>query len=135
MKLCRRKVAAENKKKNNRMKKFFDLKKNLPDLIAIAAFILISFIYFAPAVMDGRVIAQHDSLAAIGQGQEQRDYMERHNGERSRWNISMFSGMPSYQMSPTYDSTKPQDAAKRSIPSSSRTTYIWCLSCCWDSTY
>jgi len=95
------------------MKKFFDLKKNLPDLIAIAAFILISFIYFAPAVMDGRVIAQHDSLAAIGQGQEQRDYMERHNGERSRWNISMFSGMPSYQMSPTYDSTKPQDAAKK----------------------
>jgi len=43
--------------------------------------------------MDGRVIAQHDSLAAIGQGQEQRDYMERHDGKRTRWNISMFSGM------------------------------------------
>lgn len=95
------------------MKKIFDLKKILPDLIAIAAFILISFIYFAPAVTEWRVIAQHDSLAAIGQGQEQRDYMERHNGERSRWNISMFSGMPTYQMSPTYDSTKPQDAAKK----------------------
>ena len=95
------------------MKKSFDLKKVLPDLIAIVAFILISFIYFAPAVMDGRVITQHDSLAAIGQGQEQRDYMQRHDGQRTRWNISMFSGMPSYQMSPTYDSSKPQDLAKK----------------------
>jgi len=88
-------------------------KKLLPDLTVILGFILISFIYFAPAVMEGRAIAQHDSLAAIGQGQEQREYMERHHGERSRWNISMFSGMPSYQMSPTYDSSKPQDLAKK----------------------
>jgi len=95
------------------MNKTGEFKKILPDLIVIVAFILISFIYFAPAVMDGRVIAQHDSLAAIGQGQEQRDYMERHNGERTRWNISMFSGMPSYQMSPTYDSSKPQNMAKK----------------------
>lgn len=95
------------------MKKNFDVKKALPDLLSIVAFILISFIYFAPAVMDGRVITQHDSLAAIGQGQEQRDYMERHDGKRTRWNISMFSGMPSYQMSPTYDSSKPQDIAKK----------------------
>ncbi len=45
------------------------LKNSLPDLIMIVAFILISFLYFAPAVIDGRVISQHDSLAAIGQGQ------------------------------------------------------------------
>ena len=89
------------------------LKKLLPDLIVIVAFIIISFIYFAPAVMDGRVISQHDSLAAIGQGQEQRDFMERNDGERTRWNISMFSGMPSYQMSPTYNSSKPLDGVKK----------------------
>lgn len=93
--------------------KSVDFKKFLPDVIVIAGFIFISFIYFAPAVMDGRVIAQHDSLAAIGQGQEQRDFMERHDGERTRWNLSMFSGMPSYQMSPTYNSSKPLDAAKK----------------------
>ncbi len=95
------------------MKASADFRKILPDLIVILLFVVISFLYFAPAVIDGRVIAQHDSLAAIGQGQEQRDYMERHDGERTRWNISMFSGMPSYQMSPTYDSTKPQDLAKK----------------------
>src|SRR5690554_5316725 len=90
-----------------------NIRKLIPDLIVIAGFIIISFIYFAPAVIDGRVIAQHDSLAAIGQGQEQRDFMKRHDGERTRWNISMFSGMPSYQMSPTYDSSRPQDMAKK----------------------
>lgn len=95
------------------MKKSFDFKKLLPDVLVIAAFVLISFIYFAPAVMDGRVVMQHDSLAAIGQGQEQRDYMARHDGERTRWNLSMFGGMPSYQMSPTYNSSKPQDFAKK----------------------
>ncbi|MDD4537302.1 MAG: hypothetical protein PHW81_09815, partial [Petrimonas sp.] len=95
------------------MKNSSRLKKFLPDLIVIISFILISFIYFAPAVMDGRVITQGDSLAAIGQGQEQRDFMKRHDGERTRWNLSMFGGMPSYQMSPTYDSSKPQDLAKK----------------------
>lgn len=95
------------------MKNSQELKKFLPDLIVIISFILISFIYFAPAVMDGRVITQHDSLAAIGQGQEQRDFMSRHDGERTRWNLSMFGGMPSYQMSPTYNSSKPQDLAKK----------------------
>ncbi len=95
------------------MKKNPVLRKFLPDIIVIAIFVIISFIYFAPAVLDGRVIMQHDSLASIGQGQEQRDFMARHDGERTRWNLSMFGGMPSYQMSPTYDSSKPQDLAKK----------------------
>ncbi len=95
------------------MKKNPILRKLLPDIIVIAIFVIISFIYFAPAVLDGRVIMQHDSLASIGQGQEQRDFMSRHDGDRTRWNLSMFGGMPSYQMSPTYDSSKPQDFAKK----------------------
>ncbi|MDD2247632.1 MAG: DUF1080 domain-containing protein, partial [Proteiniphilum sp.] len=48
--------------KGQTMDKSANFKKLLPDLIAIVVFTLISFIYFAPAVMDGRVIAQHDSL-------------------------------------------------------------------------
>ena len=87
-------------------------KKYLPDLLAIIAFVLSSFMYFAPAIMDGRVLAQHDSQAAVGQGQEQREFMEKH-GERTRWINSMFGGMPTYQMTPTYASTLPQDAAKK----------------------
>lgn len=89
------------------------LKKYLPDMIMIAAFILVSFIYFTPAVFEGRIISQHDAVASIGQGEEQRNYMSRHDGKRTRWNLSMFCGMPSYQMSPTYNSSKPQDVAKK----------------------
>ena len=87
-------------------------KRALPDLLVLVAFILISFVYFSSAIIDGRKISQHDSLAAIGQGQEAREYMKNHDGERTRWTNSMFCGMPTYQMGPTYNSTKPIDAAK-----------------------
>lgn len=88
-------------------------KKALPDLLVLVAFIVISFVYFSTAVMDGRKLSQHDSLAAIGQGQESREYMEQNDGERTRWQNSMFGGMPTYQIGPSYNSTKPIDAAKQ----------------------
>ena len=88
-------------------------KKALPDLLVLVAFIIISFVYFSTAVMDGRKLSQHDSLAAIGQGQESREYMEQNDGKRTRWQNSMFGGMPTYQIGPSYNSTKPIDAAKQ----------------------
>ena len=39
------------------------IKKTLPDLIAILAFILISFAYFFPADIEGRILFQHDTAA------------------------------------------------------------------------
>lgn len=81
------------------------MKKILPDLIAILAFILISFVYFFPADMEGRILFQHDSAAGVGAGQESKEYYER-TGERTRWTNAIFGGMPTYQMSPSYDSTK-----------------------------
>lgn len=82
------------------------MKKILPDLIAILAFIILSFAYFFPADIEGRILFQHDSMAGVGAGQEAKEYMER-TGERTRWTNSIFGGMPTYQMSPSYDSTKP----------------------------
>ena len=37
------------------------MKKILPDLIAILAFIILSFAYFFPADIEGRILFQHDS--------------------------------------------------------------------------
>lgn len=37
------------------------MKKFLPDLIAILAFIVISFIYFFPAITEDRILFQHDT--------------------------------------------------------------------------
>ena len=80
------------------------MKKFLPDLIAILAFIILSFAYFFPADIEGRILFQHDTAAGVGAGQESKEYLER-TGERTRWTNSIFGGMPTYQMSPSYDST------------------------------
>lgn len=82
------------------------MKKFLPDLIALLAFIILSFAYFFPADIEGRILFQHDTVAGVGAGQEAQEYLER-TGERTRWTNSLFGGMPTYQMSPSYDSTKP----------------------------
>ncbi|GAA6258439.1 YfhO family protein [Bacteroides sp. f07] len=81
------------------------MKKLLPDLIAILAFIILSFAYFFPADIEGRILFQHDSVAGVGAGQESKEYRDR-TGERTRWTNAIFGGMPTYQMSPSYDSTK-----------------------------
>ncbi|WP_349835403.1 YfhO family protein, partial [Bacteroides fragilis] len=47
-----------------------------------------------------------DTVAGAGAGQEAKEYYER-TGERTRWTNALFGGMPTYQMSPSYDSTEP----------------------------
>ena len=80
------------------------MKKILPDIIAILTFAVISFVYFYPADTEGRILFQHDTTAGAAAGQEAKEYYER-TGERTRWTDSMFGGMPTYQISPSYDST------------------------------
>ena len=80
------------------------VKRLLPDVVAVALFAIISFVYFYPANVEGLVLGQHDHAAGIGAGQEAKEYMER-TGERTRWTNSLFGGMPTYQMSPSYEST------------------------------
>lgn len=82
------------------------MKKILPDLLAILAFALLSFAYFFPADIENRILFQHDTAAGAGAGQEAVQYYEQ-TGERSRWTNSLFGGMPTYQISPSYDSTEP----------------------------
>ncbi len=84
----------------------FDFKKLLPDAVCIVLFIVISFAYFSPAVFDGRRLEQHDSGANDGINVEIKQYRESHNGETPRWNTSLFGGMPTYQIAPSYNSTK-----------------------------
>ncbi|KAA6338135.1 hypothetical protein EZS27_013827 [termite gut metagenome] len=88
------------------------MRKLLPDAIAIVIFIAISFTYFFPSVIEGRILFQHDSSAGMGAGQEAKEYYER-TGERTRWTNVLFGGMPTYQTSPSYDSTKALSFAQR----------------------
>ncbi len=82
------------------------LKRILPDLLAVVLFAVISFVYFYPADIEGRVLFQHDSKEGVGAGVELNSYHER-TGEYTRWTNSIFGGMPTYQMAPSYDSTRP----------------------------
>ncbi len=80
------------------------LKRCLPDVLAIVLFAVISFVYFMPADLDGRILYQHDSSAGRGSAQEARAYQQQ-TGERTRWSNATFSGMPTYQTAPSYNST------------------------------
>ncbi|MDE5710226.1 MAG: YfhO family protein [Bacteroides sp.] len=88
------------------------MKKLLPDLLAILAFVLLSFAYFFPADIENRILFQHDIAAGAGAGQEVKEYYEQ-TGERSRWTNALFGGMPTYQIAPSYDSAKPLQWAQK----------------------
>ena len=80
------------------------LKKILPEVLVIVFFAVISFAYFFPADIEGKILFRHDSSAGVGAGQEQSQYKER-TGKMTRWTNSLFSGMPTYQMAPSYKSS------------------------------
>ena len=79
------------------------LKKYLLDILAVVMFAVISFVYFMPADIDGRILYRHDASAGVGAGQE-RSQFEKKTGEETRWTNSIFGGMPTYQMAPSYKS-------------------------------
>ena len=80
------------------------LKAWLPDVLVVLLFVVISFAYFFPADIEGRILYRHDSSAGRGAGAEMDAYQLR-TGERTRWTNALFSGMPTYQMAPSYNST------------------------------
>ena len=81
------------------------IKKSLPDVLAVLLFAVLAFAYFFPADIEGRILYRHDASAGRGAGQEGVEYREK-TGERTRWTNALFSGMPTYQMAPSYGSTE-----------------------------
>lgn len=77
----------------------------LPDLAAILFFLILSFAYFITPVSEGLELGGHDIAASVGQGREQTEYHER-TGQYTRWTNTVFSGMPTYQISPSYESSQ-----------------------------
>lgn len=73
------------------------LKKYLPYLAAILAFVLVSVLYFSP-VLDGKRLFQNDIKMYKGMSKEIVDHRES-TGEEALWTNSMFGGMPAYQIS------------------------------------
>lgn len=81
------------------------VRKFLPDMLAVVAFVIIAFVYFMSPVSEGKVLTGIDHSGAIGSGVEIESYMKSHDGEIPRWTNTLFSGMPTYQMAPSYQSS------------------------------
>lgn len=79
-------------------------KKWLIALGVLFTFLIISLTYFYPAAFEGRVLYQADGAAAAGTGRDVITHQEKY-GERSYWTGSLFGGMPTYQISPSYPSS------------------------------
>ena len=88
------------------------LKQWLPDVLAVAFFAILAFAYFYPADVQNRVLNQGDISAGVGMGEEASQYSQR-TGERTRWTNSLFSGMPTYQIAPSYDSATTLSAIEK----------------------
>ena len=73
-------------------------------LAGIAVIAVIAFAFFFPDASEGNQLRQHDMQQGIAIGQEAKAYAES-TGEVSRWTNSLFSGMPTFQISPSYPSS------------------------------
>lgn len=81
-------------------------------LSGIIMLAIISLVYFSPDVFDGNILRQHDTMQGVANGQEAKAFAEE-TGETTRWTNSLFSGMPTFQISPTYGSSKLITAVER----------------------
>ncbi len=78
-------------------------KSNLWHLGAIALFLIVSCVYFSPA-LKGYTLKQPDIVNYIGMSREVQDFRDN-DGEQALWTNAMFSGMPSTQISMRYENT------------------------------
>lgn len=69
--------------------------------IAIMAFIAV--IYFYPDDVTGNTLSQHDMEQGSAIGHEVQQYAEQ-TGHTARWTNSLFGGMPTFQIAPSYSS-------------------------------
>lgn len=74
----------------------------LAGLVVIA---VVAFAFFFPDASEGNQLRQHDMQQGTAIGQEAKAFTEE-TGEVSRWTNSLFSGMPNFQISPSYPSSR-----------------------------
>ncbi len=77
--------------------KNFDLKKLIPHAIAVGVFLLVAIIFCKPALESNTILKQSDVSNWQGMSQQSMEHKAA-TGHFPLWNISMFSGMPAYQI-------------------------------------
>ena len=62
---------------------------------------VVAFFFFFPNAQEGNVLQQADTLQGMANGQEGVAFHEA-TGQTTRWTNSLFSGMPNFQIAPSY---------------------------------
>lgn len=78
-----------------------NIKKLLPYIIAVAAFVIIGYAY-APYTLGGKVVNQSDISSWNGMAHEIVEWNEAHPDDPAYWTNSMFGGMPATTISVKY---------------------------------
>ncbi len=77
-----------------------NIKNFLPHLIAMAIFMVISFVYFSP-VLQGKVLNQSDIVQSKGMEHEREVYKQK-EGKEIYWTNATFGGMPTYMLGSSF---------------------------------
>lgn len=83
------------------MQKLNFKKDMLPHLVAIFVFAMVTVVFFAPAIFEGKVLPQHDVMQGESGSRELTKY-RNDTGEEGLWSSSMFAGMPGYLLDVRY---------------------------------
>ena len=70
----------------------------MPHAVAVGIFLVLTVIFCKPALESGVVMKQYDIAHWKGAVQQSFEYKEKH-GHFPLWAVSMYSGMPAYQIS------------------------------------
>lgn len=73
-------------------------------IVAIAVIALLSLMYFYPDALEGNQLRQPDMQQGAANSRELVEHSEA-TGTTAYWTNSLFSGMPAFQISPSYPST------------------------------
>ena len=71
--------------------------------VSVAVIAIVAVAFFFPDNFDGNSLRQADMMQGAANGHEGVVY-EQATGEKALWSNSLFSGMPAYQISPSYPS-------------------------------
>ncbi len=72
-------------------------------VLGAAILVAISLAFFSTSL--GESLQQNDIMQGLANGQEAKAYFEQ-TGEKTCWTNSLFGGMPTFQISPAYSSSK-----------------------------
>jgi hypothetical protein len=72
-------------------------------VISMVVMAIVSLAFFYPANFTGGSLQQYDMVQGAANGEEARAFQEA-TGEKALWTNALFSGMPTFQISPSYPS-------------------------------